>query len=153
MDRFATVAAFLRSQAALALATIGPDKEPCVAPLFYVVEEGLRLCWFSSRSSRHSRNLRNEAEASVAVYAPAGGWRDIRGVQMRGRVSLVKDRARRRSVCREYTARFQLDPSFDAVIARSGLYAFEPSWVRYIDNSRRFGYKFELLAQKPGGGY
>ncbi len=144
MNRLATVAAFLASQNALALSTVGPGGEPCIAPLFYLVEQGLRLCWFSSRSSRHSCNLRNNGQAAVAVYAPGPDWRKIRGVQMRGTVSVIKDPERRRTVAREYAARFQLGPSFNAAIARSGLYAFEPSWVRYIDNSRRFGYKFEL---------
>jgi hypothetical protein len=36
-----------------------------------------------------------------------------------------------------------------AAMTRSRLYVFEPSWVRYIDNSRRFGYRFEVrLAAK-----
>ena len=33
---------------------------------------------------------------------------------------------------------------FAGTIRRSALYCFTPDWVRYLDNSRKFGFKFEL---------
>ena len=28
-------------------------------------------------------------------------------------------------------------------MARSALYVFRPCWIRYLDNTRHFGFKFE----------
>jgi len=149
MKRLELALDLLRSQTTLALATTAADGSPRTAPLFYLVEDGPRLYWFSSRASEHSRNLKRNPAAAVTVYRAAETWREIRGIQMRGAVSAVTDRARRRSVTKAYTQRFHLGGLFAAAIARSGLYVFEPAWLRYIDNTRRFGYKFEMAKTKP----
>ena len=50
----------------------------------------------------------------------------------------------------ENAERFGLNEVLRAAMTRSRLYVFEPNWVRYIDNSRRFGYKFEVrIAPRP----
>ncbi len=149
MGPIETIRAFLATQTTLALATAGRGGTPHTAPLFYLLDESLSLCWFSSRSSAHSRNLRLHPAAAVTVFAPAERWEDIRGVQMRGTVSVVTGHARR-SIAQAYLERFLLGAEFEPVMARSGLYAFRPSWARYIDNSMGFGYKFELkVAEYP----
>jgi uncharacterized protein YhbP (UPF0306 family) len=45
-----------------------------------------------------------------------------------------------------------LGTAFKAVQARSRLYEFQPAWIRYLDNSIRFGYKFEFAPTPPPGG-
>ncbi|MBZ5582642.1 MAG: pyridoxamine 5'-phosphate oxidase family protein [Acidobacteriia bacterium] len=145
-----TIRAFLATGNTLALATVGRDGTPHTTPLFYLLDEDLRLCWFSSRSSAHSRNLRLNPAAAVTVFRPAELWQDIRGVQMRGTVVTVTGQARR-GITPIYAERFHLGPDFEPVIARSGLYAFDPSWVRYIDNSKGFGYRFEWTATGSKG--
>jgi uncharacterized protein YhbP (UPF0306 family) len=143
-DAIATVTAFLKAQSTLALATVAADGSPRVTPLFYLLEDGPRIYWFSSAASEHSRSLRRNPAAAVTVYRDAERWREIRGVQMRGAARAVGDRALRRSIAESYAERFQLGKVLQAGIARSSLYVFEPSWMRYIDNSRRFGYRFEV---------
>jgi uncharacterized protein YhbP (UPF0306 family) len=150
-EAIATIAAFLKDQSTLALATVAADGSPRVTPLFYLLEDDLRMYWFSSASSEHSRSLRRNPAAAVTVYRPAERWREIRGVQMRGAASVIGDRARRRSIAEAYAERFQLGKVLQAGIARSSLYVFEPSWIRYIDNSRRFGYRFEVRWGGPPG--
>jgi uncharacterized protein len=144
VSRLDLVVRLLEAGNTLALATADSSGAPHVAPLFYIAAGGLRLYWFSSRSSRHSRNLKASPAAAVTVFCPTAEWKDIRGVQMRGEAGTVGDRALRRSIAQAYVERFRLGPAFEAVMAKSGLYVFQPSWVRYIDNSRGFGYKFEL---------
>jgi uncharacterized protein YhbP (UPF0306 family) len=63
---------------------------------------------------------------------------------MRGEAWAIGDRARRRSIGERYAERFDLGKVLQAGVERSSLYAFQPSWIRYIDNSRRFGYSFEV---------
>ncbi len=134
----------LRSHTTLVLATAGEDSLPRSTPLFFIADDGLRLYWFSSRSSLHSRNCARNPEVSIAISQDACRWQQIEGVQMQGSVSLVTDRSLRNAIARTYSTRFQLGNLFAFTIRRSSLYCFTPSWVRYLDNSRRFGYKFEL---------
>jgi uncharacterized protein YhbP (UPF0306 family) len=138
-------AALLREQTTLALATTALDGSPHLAPLFYYAGDGLVLYWLSSASSKHSRDLARDPRAAVTVYRPASGWREIRGVQMRGVAEVVTDRSERRRVVDAYCERFQLGVLFRPRIARSRLYRFRPAWARYLDNSVRLGYKVDFL--------
>jgi uncharacterized protein YhbP (UPF0306 family) len=141
--------AFLKSHGTLTLSTAGEDGAPQSAPLFYIADEQLCLYWLSSASSRHSRNLKRRPEAAVSVYTATEDWKEIRGVQMRGAVAVVEGRSERRDMIESYCARFRLDAQMNAAIARSRLYRFQPEWIRYLDNSKRFGYKFELTVGAP----
>ncbi len=134
---------FLHSQHVLVLSTSGPLGEALNAPLFYVIGDGWRLYWLSSPRSQHSTRIKG-AEVAVAVFHPGKDWREIRGVQMRGSAYPVRSAGERIRILDHYRQRFSLDVDFAAVIARSRLYRFEPAWLRYIDNSRGFGFKREF---------
>jgi uncharacterized protein len=149
MSELETIERFLRSQSTLSLATVDADGAVRVAPLFYLHESGPRLYWFSSASSAHSRNLARDAAAAVAVSHQTDEWRKIRGVQMRGTATRVRSRTVRAAVAGRYTERFRLGKLFAVGMARATLYRFDPTWLRYIDNARRFGYKFELTLPAP----
>jgi uncharacterized protein YhbP (UPF0306 family) len=138
------VRSLLLSQTTLALATADENSMPRATPLFYVADDALRLNWFSSRSSLHSRNLARNPQVSVAIFREVESWRQIQGVQMQGSVAVISDKKLRESITKDYCERFQLGNLFALAIGRSALYCFTPSWLRYIDNTRRFGYKFEL---------
>jgi uncharacterized protein YhbP (UPF0306 family) len=144
MSKLETIRLLLRSQTTLVLATADEDSLPRSTPLFFIADDGLRLYWFSSRSSLHSRNCARNPEVSIAISKDASRWQQIEGVQMQGSVSLITDRSLRNAIACAYSTRFQLGNLFAFTIRRSSLYCFTPSWVRYLDNSRRFGYKFEL---------
>ena len=124
---------------------------PRAAPLFYLAAEGLRLYWLSSASSEHSRNLERNSQAALAVYRPTRDWKKIRGVQMRGTVSVVSQRGLRDDVVKRFQSRFRLDSSLEPAIRRSKVYCFEPEWIRYIDNSKAFGYQFEVPVRQESG--
>jgi hypothetical protein len=144
------VAALLAEETTLALATSGEDGLAAVTPLFYIADEGLTLYWLSSKSSPHSQNLTNEPRAAVTIYRKAESWRQIRGVQMRGLVSKVASPDRRRALLVAYCERFMLGRVLRLAIRQSSLYAFQPDFIRYIDNAQGFGCKFELARQPEG---
>jgi uncharacterized protein YhbP (UPF0306 family) len=144
MNQLEPVTALLQGQNTLVLATSCPDGAPRLAPLFYLPGENLRLYWFSSPASEHSRNLKHNPAAAVSIFRPTDRWKQICGVQMRGTAAVVTDRARRKAVAKAYTDRFQLGVLLQGALSRSRLYEFQPSWLRYIDNSKRFGDKFEI---------
>jgi uncharacterized protein YhbP (UPF0306 family) len=81
------------------------------------------------------------------VYRHAANWREIRGVQMRGSAQVVSDPLRRKALVDRYCERFALSALFRPIVAQSVLYELRPDFFRYLDNSRRFGYKFELFTQ------
>jgi uncharacterized protein YhbP (UPF0306 family) len=138
------IAALLRQESTLALATVDSHGEPCIAPLFYIAGADLSLFWLSSPSSLHSRNLERAPQVSATVFRHAEKWKDIRGVQMRGAGTVITDTARRKALIKLYCERFQLGSVFRLAIGRSRLYEFRPTFIRYLDNSKRFGYTFEV---------
>ena len=138
------VRSLLAIQTTLALATVDANSAPRSTPLFYIADDALRLYWFSSRSALHSLNLARNPQASAAIFRQVESWRQIQGVQMQGSVAVVADKKLRESVTKDYCERFQLGNLFALAIGRSALYCFTPSFLSYIDNTRRFGYKFEI---------
>ena len=152
--RLERVRTLLRSQTTLVLATVDENLAPRSTPLFYLVRaaaaqrEVPRLYWFSSRTSEHSRNCARRPAAAAAVFASARGWKQIRGAQFWGRVALVADPELRTPIEREYCERFELGKVPAAAMRRSALYCFTPQRVRYIENLRRFGERFEISFEK-----
>jgi uncharacterized protein YhbP (UPF0306 family) len=142
--QFQTIAELLAAQSTLALATTSESGAPCIAPLFYISDQELNLYWLSSPASQHSRNLRLNPEASATVYRHTGNWKEICGVQMRGRVETIAEPEQRSKLVKIYCQRFSLGSVLRLAIRRSTLYVFRPEWFRYIDNTRHFGYRFEL---------
>ena len=144
------IAALLREETTLSLATSGEGGAACVAPLFYIVDEEFSLYWFSSESSLHSLNLKRTPRAAATVYRNAESWREICGVQLSGEVSRVTEPGRRASLVKAYCERFKLGRVFRLALHTSDLYSLRPEFFRYIDNARDFGYKFELTRRPEG---
>lgn len=144
------IAALLSQETTLSLATAGQDGEPWVAPLFYIADEELSLCWLSSQSSLHSQNLKRMPLAAATVYRAAGDWRQIRGVQMRGTASLVTGPELRAALLNAYCKRFKLGRVLRLAAQQSALFALQPEYIRFVDNARGFRFKFELT-RRPGG--
>lgn len=144
-----SILALLGEQCALSLATVDAQGLPCVAPLNYIFDADLALYWLSASSSQHSANLQADAHAAVTVYRRAANWKEICGVQMRGRATAVSDGKLRRATIKRYCERFQLGTLFRLAIARCTLYRFQPDFVRYLDNGQKFGFRFELDLSQP----
>jgi uncharacterized protein YhbP (UPF0306 family) len=144
------IAALLREETTLSLATSGAGSEASVAPLFYIADEELSLYWFSSESSLHSLNLERTPRAAATVYRCARSWREICGVQLRGEVNKVTEPERRAALAKAYCERFKLGRVFRLALRTSVLYCLRPEFFRYIDNARGFGYKFELTRLPKG---
>ncbi len=139
-----TIRAFLEAQSTLALATIDAEGYPQTAPLFYVSDDAICLYWLSSASSRHSVNLMANSNVAATVYPLAWHWTEIRGVQIEGEASPVTDEMTRQDMLARYYKKFDLPPGFETIIVDSVLYVLKPRWLRWLDNSVRFGYKSEM---------
>jgi uncharacterized protein YhbP (UPF0306 family) len=143
LDQLNTIREFLKTQSTLVLSTVNECGEPHSAPVFYLLGDSLDLYWLSSSSSDHSVHLAKRSDVSAAVFRSTEEWAKIVGVQMRGTVSRVTGTARK-PILRAYRERFHLGREFSLLMIRSELYAFRPTWIRYTDNSRGFGFHFEV---------
>lgn len=142
------ITALLCGESTLALATTDEDGRACVTPLFYLADEELTLFWLSSESSQHSQNLKRSPVAAATIYRQTENWKEIRGVQLRGPVTVIADPERRRAVIEAYCHRFQLGVVLKTAISQCSVYALRPVYFRYIDNSKVFGHKFEIALEE-----
>jgi uncharacterized protein YhbP (UPF0306 family) len=143
-DTQTAISRLMHSQSTFVLSTVNADGTPYATPLFYLAGDELELYWFSAASSQHSDNLTRNHSVAIALYTSTEHWKEICGIQMRGAVEKITDRKFRRDVTRRYCERFHLGQIFRVALARSSLYVVRPSWIRYIDNSKRFGYRSEI---------
>jgi uncharacterized protein YhbP (UPF0306 family) len=139
-----TIRAFLEAQSTLALATIDANGNPQVAPLFYVSDDALNLYWLSSADSRHSINLMAREQVAATIYPAAWHWTEIRGLQIEGTAHLINDDTLRQDIVARYSRKFDLPSGFETIITGSELFVLKPAWVRWLDNSVRFGHKSEI---------
>lgn len=141
---------FLAAQSTLALGTAGlSDGRPQVAPLFFASDERFNLYWISDSDSRHSKNLDDWNDVSAAIFAQTWEWGAIQGVQIEGDAMPVTDEDERARALALYTAKFPfVTERFSALIEESVFYVLRPRWLRWIDNTRRFGYKQEFRVEQ-----
>lgn len=138
------VRSLLLEENTFTLATLGDDGRPYICPLFYVADDDLQIYWVSSADSLHSLHLGVRDKVSASVYHATSRWQEIRGLQMLGSARPVEDSAVNKQVRNLYAERFHLGQILRLALLKSSLYEFHPEWIRYIDNRRHFGFKFEL---------
>jgi hypothetical protein len=139
--------AYLAGHNVMSLATSGADG-PWSAAVFYA-SEGFALYFVSAASTRHGRNLEADPRAAATIQEDYGEWREIKGLQIEGRVERVAeaDRARIASLYAEKFPATRPDrapPEIAAALARIGWYRLVPSRVLFIDNARGLGHREEV---------
>jgi uncharacterized protein YhbP (UPF0306 family) len=140
------VALFLATCRTASLATVDEHGRPHAANVQYCQDGGLRLYWVSDPGSAHSRHLDRSPRAAVTVYAHDDRVSEIHGVQAHGLVEVVEDPAQWNEVFELFTAKFTFAaamPQLRERIEQQRFYRFTPTWLRWIDNRRGFGFKVE----------
>ncbi|MCX7837846.1 MAG: pyridoxamine 5'-phosphate oxidase family protein [Anaerolineae bacterium] len=149
------VRAFLAAHNTLTLATVNDDGTPHACDLFYA-QVGTTFYFLSDPQTRHVHNLTREPRVAVTIHGDARGWQEIRGVQIIGIAARVTRRTERARAFAAYIRKYafvramlprvemlgRAHPTFGVV----ELYKIVPRWVRWIDNTRRFGYKYVIQA-------
>lgn len=128
---------------AMTLATIAEDGQPHSAPVYFAASRDLRFYFFSAPSSRHSQDLEHDPRAAASIYPECAGWQDIRGLQMEGKVQAVEPGAEWDKAWSLYADKFPFVSELKEIVAQNRMYVFIPTWVRWLDNRRGFGYKEE----------
>ena len=78
---------YMQAHNTMTLATSAGDV-PWAATVFYSSDD-LRLYFFSAPDSRHCQNLAANARAGVTIQEDYHDWRQIKGIQLEGKVALV----------------------------------------------------------------
>lgn len=127
--------------------------EPWSAPVYYA-RQGFDLIFFSSSRSLHSEALALNPRAAVSIYGQYDRWQDIKGLQISGQVTALKNLASMGSATRTYLKRYPFAADFFSnkgfildVLARRTrimLYAFKSETIFYLDNSKEFGVRWKI---------
>ena len=145
-DAFAPqVAGFLATARTAALATADGDGRPHAANVRFACDERWRFCWVSSERSLHSRNIAARPDAALCIYGHDDAPAQIHGLQVRGLARAASDVEHRHALA-TYSERYPeivANAQFAAIMQREAFYVLEPTWMRWIDNRRGFGFKIE----------
>jgi len=143
---------YIEAHNTMTLATCA-DNVPWAATVFYASDD-LDLYFFSAPDSRHCQNLAVNARVAVTIQEDYKDWRQIKGVQLAGKVTLVDsvlEKAKALAVyARKYPAVIKLftDPSsgvFHKAFLKVKFYRVNPERVFFIDNAQGFGKRQELV--------
>ena len=130
----------------MTLATTDPEGNPHAAPVYFVsgdLNQRLGLYFFSDEKSEHSQHIAKNPTAAAAIYPECEGWRDIKGLQLRGDVRSVDTPKEWDSTWERYQVKFPFVSALKPVVAQNQMYVFIPGWIRLVDNSQGFGFKKE----------
>jgi uncharacterized protein YhbP (UPF0306 family) len=139
------------------------EGRPWAAAVFYA-RSGFDLFFFSSTGSRHADVFAENPRAAAAIHGDYDGWREIKGLQMEGRVAVVHGTVARTRALATYLKRypfareFLADPKgISGAIAKKmtkvALYVFRPEKILYLDNEAGFGTRWmvEVKDGRPVG--
>jgi len=124
------------------------------APVYYVFVKST-FYFLSGPNSRHITEALQNGQASAAVHAAASTWKEIKGLQMTGRIRAVKPGLEAVQVLGAYLKKYPFTTEFfkenisldlNTFAERFGvkLYGFIPSLVYYLDNQIRFAFREEV---------
>jgi uncharacterized protein YhbP (UPF0306 family) len=146
---------YLQNHNTMTLATSGGDV-PWAATVFYASDD-LRLYFFSAPDSRHCQNLLANARVAVTVQEDYKDWREIKGIQLEGKVTLVDgllEKAKAMTIyARKYPEVVKLfsDPAsgvFYKAFLKVKFYCVVPERLFFIDNEQGFGKRQELVIDR-----
>jgi uncharacterized protein YhbP (UPF0306 family) len=136
---------YLQGHNVMTLATHGEDGV-WAASVFYV-NDGFSLYFLSAASTRHARDLAARAEVAATIQEDYKSWHEIKGIQLEGRVKLLKGMEKARAIAR-YGLKYPVvadaitaPGQIATALARVDWYCLEPEHLYFIDNSLGFGHR------------
>ena len=130
------------------------------ATVFYASDADLNIHFVSDLKTRHGRDMHRDAHVSGAINHDVSTWDGVIGLQLEGRAVVLEGEERLKALG-IYLAKFAdvrrlFDQPRDAnekIIAerlqRAPFWRFTPTWVRLIDSTRGFGWKWETTLPLP----
>jgi len=143
---------YLQNHNTMTLATCSGDI-PWAATVFYASDD-LILYFFSAPESRHCQNLAANPRVAVTVQEDYKDWRQIKGIQLEGKVMLVDSVFEKAKAMAVYGVKYPdviklfTDPTsgvFYKAFLKVKFYRVTPEKVFFIDNAQGFGKRQELM--------
>jgi uncharacterized protein YhbP (UPF0306 family) len=128
------------------LATVDKLGHPHACNVQYVSDEQCRVYFVSSPDSAHSQHIARDGHVALTVYGRDDRAENIHGLQMHGHAEMIEQGPQWHDAWELYTAKFVLIasmPQFQQLIEQQKFYRITPTWIRWIDNRRHFGFKAE----------
>jgi uncharacterized protein YhbP (UPF0306 family) len=129
----ATARSLLEESTLCAIATTTPAGQAHVNTAYFAWNDELQLVWLSEPHASHSRNVRANGSAAVAVYDAEQRWGgNDRGIQLFG-VARELEGSADDDAAQLYAARF---PAYRrAGLSAYRFYAFQPRHLKLFDES------------------
>ena len=131
-----------------AIATASPASHAHVNTAYFAWSDRFDIVWLSAPEAHHSRNIRANPSAAVAVYDSTQTWGESdHGMQLFGRARELKGRAAA-AAQRLYAARFDAY-QFDLEAYR--FYRLRPTRIKLFDEHALGGATWVTVAVGAGG--
>ena len=140
------IRAFLSTWRTMSLATVDAQGHAHAANLQFVADDQLCLYYVSSLSSAHSEHIVIDPRVAATIYAHTDEHTQIHGLQLHGRCEQVVDVTQKQRIWELYVNRFDFitgNPMFESFLRSEEFFKVTPTWLRWIDNRRSFGFKME----------
>ena len=113
-----------------ALATVAPAGRAHINTMYFARSAPWDLVWISAPDSQHSRNIRANAWAAIAVFDTRQRWGgQDRGIQVFGRARELNGSAASAAIA-AYARRFELN---EAILTRFSAYRLRPNRLKLFD--------------------
>jgi uncharacterized protein YhbP (UPF0306 family) len=134
----------LEASTLCAISTVGPGGRAYVNTAYFAWAPDLRIIWLSDPGARHSRNLRANGSAAVAVFDSSQTWGNPdRGIQIFG-----ETRAGRPDAEEIYSARF---PGYRELERAYRFYELDARRLKLFDEPELGAGTFVTARVGPGG--
>jgi uncharacterized protein YhbP (UPF0306 family) len=129
----ASARSLLEASTLCAIATVTPGGQAHVNTAYFAWSDALQLVWLSEPHASHSRNVRANGRAAVAIYNTEQRWGcGDRGIQLFG-VARELERSADDDAAQLYAARF---PGYRREeLSAYHFYAFQPRRLKLFDES------------------
>ena len=138
----------LDASALCAIATVSPGGRAHINTAYFAWGPALDVVWLSAPDARHSRNVRVNASAAVAVFRSTQTWGGSdRGVQLFGRARELRGRAALEAE-RLYAKRFR---AYEGDLPAFRFYRLATRRLKLFDERVLGGGTFVTLSVHSGG--
>ena len=138
--------AYLEAHNVMTLATYGTEGA-WAAAVFYA-SDGFDCIFLSAPTSRHARHIQTNEQIAAAVHEDYPGWENIKGIQMSGMAVRLsgQERSRGETLYRQkFTFLDSAPDEIQTALDRIAWYRLRPERLYFVDNSRGFGFRQEIL--------
>lgn len=139
----AEIRAFTSDITAISLATVDAEGLPYATNIYVAPDQEMRFYFLSSPNASHIQHILRQPAVALTAYAPIRMWQRVRGIQMQG-------------VCRPlpsdqfaeawaiYVNKYPHINEVREHVQTLQFYRITPDTLRWIDNSRHFGFRVDL---------